>query len=52
MDLQLKGFSDTEIAEWVELVSALNKGGLGSPGLTQGNGHGLGKKLDTKLIGR
>jgi hypothetical protein len=54
MDLQPKGFSDTEILEWVGLVSTLNKGGLGSPGLSQGNGHGsiMSKKLDTKLLWR
>jgi hypothetical protein len=51
MDLQLKGFSDTEIVEWVGLVSTLNKGGLGSPVLGQDNGHGVSRKLDTKLLG-
>lgn len=29
----------------------LNKGGLGSPVLSQGNGHGMSKKLDTKMLG-
>ncbi|MGC2575899.1 MAG: hypothetical protein WA364_30725 [Candidatus Nitrosopolaris sp.] len=50
MNLQLAGFSESEIADWVGLVSTLNRGGLGSSGLSQGNGHGISKKLDTKLI--
>jgi len=51
MNLQMAGFSETEIAEWGGLVSMLNKGGLGSPVLSQGNGHGMSKKLDTKMLG-
>jgi hypothetical protein len=47
MNLQMAGFSEKDIAELVELVIRW-KGGPGTPGLGQGNGH---KKVDTELIG-
>jgi len=53
MNLQMRGFSDKDIEELVLLVQSWNQSGiaqLGTPGMNQGNGHGMYKKLDTKLM--
>jgi hypothetical protein len=53
MNLQLRGFTEKDIIELVLLVQSWNASGvapLGTPGMTQGNGRGMSKKLDTKLM--
>jgi hypothetical protein len=51
MNLQLAGFSEKEIAEWIGLVTTWNKSGIGGAGFGQGNGSSANGKLDDKLIG-
>jgi cytochrome c553 len=54
MNLTMAGFSEKDIAELAALVQSWNQSGiaqLGPPGMSQGNGHGIYKKLDTKLMG-
>jgi hypothetical protein len=54
MNLQMRGFTDKDKEELVLLVQTWSQSGiaqLGTPGMSQGNGHGMSKKLDTKLLG-
>jgi hypothetical protein len=50
MNLQMRGFSDKDVEELVLLVQSWNQSGITQLGIP-GNGHGMSKKLDTKLIG-
>lgn len=52
MNLQLRGFSDKDIAELVLLIQSWNKSGIAQLVMSDSNnGHGMSRKLDTKLFG-